>query len=47
VLAVNEFNAPLGPIPMLLLQLVIQYYANGTGGAQRAVVFGFGTKVEF
>jgi hypothetical protein len=26
---------------------VIHYYANVGGGAQRAVVFGFRTKVEF
>jgi hypothetical protein len=32
---------------MLLLQPVIQYYANGGGSAQRAVVFGFRAKVEF
>jgi hypothetical protein len=33
--------------PMLLLQPVIQYYANVGGGTGRAVVFGFRTKVEF
>jgi hypothetical protein len=32
---------------MLLLQLEVQYYANSAGGAQRAVVFGFRTKVVF
>jgi len=42
-----EFNALLDPLPMLLLQPVIQYYANVGGGAHRAVVFGFRTKVEF
>jgi hypothetical protein len=42
-----EFNVLLGVGPMLLLQPVIQYYANVGGGAQRAVVFGFRTKVEF
>jgi porin len=42
-----EFNTLLDPLPMLLLQPVIQYYANVGGGAQRAVVFGFRTKVEF
>jgi len=42
-----EFNALLDVLPMLLLQPVIQYYANVGGGAQRAVVFGFRTKVEF
>jgi porin len=42
-----EFNALLDPLPMLLLQPVIQYFANVGGGPQRAVVFGFRTKVEF
>jgi porin len=42
-----EFNALLDVLPMMLLQPVIQYYANVGGGAQRAVVFGFRTKVEF
>jgi porin len=42
-----EFNALLDVAPMLLLQPVIQYYANVGGGVQRAVVFGFRTKVEF
>jgi len=42
-----EFNALLDVLPMLLLQPVMQYYANVGGGAQRAVVFGFRTKVEF
>ena len=42
-----EFNVLLDVGPMLLLQPVIQYYANVGGGAQRAVVFGFRTKVEF
>jgi porin len=42
-----EFNALLDVGPMLLLQPVIQYYANVGGGVQRAVVFGFRTKVEF
>jgi porin len=42
-----EFNALLDPLPMLLLQPVVQYYANVGGGSQRAVVFGFRTKVEF
>jgi porin len=42
-----EFNALLDIAPMLLLQPVIQYYANVGGGVQRAVVFGFRTKVEF
>jgi porin len=42
-----EFNVLLDVGPMLLLQPVIQYYANVGGGVQRAVVFGFRTKVEF
>jgi porin len=42
-----EFNMLLDPLPMLLLQPVVQYYANVGGRAQRAVVFGFRTKVEF
>jgi porin len=42
-----EFNMLLDVAPMLLLQPVIQYYANVGGGTQRAVVFGFRTKVEF
>jgi porin len=42
-----EFNTLLDPLPMLLVQPVIQYYANVGGGAHRAVVFGFRTKVEF
>jgi porin len=42
-----EFNALLDVLPMLLLQPVVQYYADVGGGTQRAVVFGFRTKVEF
>jgi porin len=42
-----EFNALLNVLPMIFLQPVIQYYANVGGGAQRAVVLGFRTKVEF
>jgi hypothetical protein len=42
-----EFNALLDVLPMLLLQPVVQYYVNVGAGAQRAVVFGFRTKVEF
>jgi len=42
-----EFNALLDVAPMFLLQPTIQYYANVGGGVQRAVVFGFRTKVEF
>jgi uncharacterized membrane protein YoaK (UPF0700 family)/carbohydrate-selective porin OprB len=42
-----EFNTLLDPLPMLLLQPVIQYDANVGGGSHRAVVLGFRTKVEF
>jgi carbohydrate-selective porin OprB len=42
-----EFNTLFDPLPMLLVQPVIQYYANVGGRAQRSVVFGFRTKVEF
>jgi porin len=42
-----ELNVLLDLAPMLLLQPVIQYYTNVGGGVQRAVVFGFRTKVEF
>jgi porin len=42
-----EFNTLLDPLPMLLLQPVVQYYANVGGGVHRAVVAGFRTKVEF
>jgi porin len=42
-----EFNALLDPLPMLLLQPVIQYYANVGARPGSAVVFGFRTKVEF
>jgi len=42
-----EFNALFDVAPMLLLQPVFQYYANAGGKAQRVVVFGFRTKVEF
>jgi carbohydrate-selective porin OprB len=42
-----EFNALLDVLPMVLLQPVVQYYANVGGGAERAAVFGFRTKVEF
>ena len=41
-----EFNSLLDVLPMLLLQPVVQYYANVGGGTQRAVVFGFRTKVD-
>lgn len=42
-----EFNALLHVLPMIYLQPVIQYYSNVGAGAQRAVVFGFRTKIEF
>jgi len=42
-----EFNVLLDIAPMLLLQPVLQYYANVGGGSQSAVVVGFRTKVEF
>jgi carbohydrate-selective porin OprB len=42
-----EFNSLLDVAPMLLLQPVVQYYANVGGGSHHAVVFGFRTKVEF
>ena len=41
-----EFNTLLDPLPMLV-QPVIQYYVNVSGRTQRALVFGFRTKVEF
>jgi len=42
-----EFNVLLDIAPMILLQPVVQYYANVGGGSQDAVVVGFRTKVEF
>jgi len=42
-----EFNTLVDPLPMLLLQPVIQYYENVGARPGRAVVFGFRTKVEF
>ena len=42
-----EFNSLLDVLPMMFIQPVVQYYANVGGGLQRAVVFGFRTKVEF
>ena len=42
-----EFNALLDVLPMVLLQPVVQYYANAGAGPQHDVVFGFRTKVEF
>ena len=42
-----EFNSLLTVTPKMFIQPVVQYYANVGGGVQRAVVFGFRTKVEF
>ena len=42
-----EFNGLLDVAPMVLLQPVIQYYANVGGGTSHALIFGFRTKVEF
>ena len=42
-----EFNVLVDPLPMLLLQPVVQYYANVGGGTHHAVVLGFRTKMEF
>jgi porin len=42
-----EFNILLDIAPMVLLQPVVQYYANVGGGSESAVVVGFRTKVEF
>jgi porin len=42
-----ELNALLDPLPMLLLQPVIQYYADVGGRPGHALVLGFRTKVEF
>ena len=42
-----EFNTLIDPLPMLLLQPVIQYYENVGGRTGHAVVFGFRTKLEF
>ena len=42
-----EFNSLLSVLPMMFVQPVVQYYANAGGGTQRAVVFGFRSKVEF
>jgi hypothetical protein len=42
-----EFNSLLDPLPMLLLQSVIQYYTNVGGGIHSALVFGFRTEIEF
>ncbi len=42
-----EFNALLQILPMVFVQPVFQYYADAGGGAGRAVVFGFRTRIEF
>ncbi|MGO8793805.1 MAG: carbohydrate porin [Candidatus Sulfotelmatobacter sp.] len=42
-----EFNTLVDPLPMLLLQPVIQYYDNVGARTGHAVVFGFRTKIEF
>jgi porin len=42
-----EFNTLLDPLPMLLLQPVIQYYTNVGARTGHALVLGFRTKVEF
>jgi carbohydrate-selective porin OprB len=42
-----ECNILLDVAPMLTLQPVVQYYTNVAGSFQRAVVFGFRTRVEF
>jgi carbohydrate-selective porin OprB len=42
-----EFNALLDPLPMLLLQPVIQYYTNVGARTGHATVLGFRAKVEF
>jgi carbohydrate-selective porin OprB len=42
-----ECNLLLDVAPMLTLQPVVQYYTNVAGSFQRAVVFGFRTRVEF
>jgi carbohydrate-selective porin OprB len=42
-----EVNTLLDLAPMLLLQPVVQYFANAGGGQNDAVVVGFRSKVEF
>jgi len=41
-----EFNTLLDVAPMMLVQPVVQYYANAGGGNHRATVFGFRVKVD-
>jgi len=42
-----EFNTLLDPLPMLLVQPVIQYYVNVGARTGHALVLGFRTKVDF
>ena len=42
-----EFNILMDVAPMVMLQPVVQYYANVGGGSGSAVVLGWRTKVEF
>jgi carbohydrate-selective porin OprB len=42
-----EFNTLLDVAPMVLLQPVVQYYANPSGKSGRVVVVGFRAKVDF
>jgi carbohydrate-selective porin OprB len=42
-----EFNTLVDVVPMVLLQPVIQYYANPSGGTGRDIVIGFRAKVDF
>jgi len=42
-----EFNMLLDVAPAIMIQPVVQYYANVGGGSESAVVLGFRTKVEF
>jgi carbohydrate-selective porin OprB len=42
-----ELNALLDPLPMLLLQPVLQYYTNVGARTGHSVVLGFRTKIEF
>jgi porin len=42
-----EFNMLMDVVPMVMLQPVVQYYANVGGGSGSAVVLGWRTKVEF
>jgi porin len=42
-----EFNMLMDVAPMVMLQPVVQYYANVGGGSGSAVVLGWRTKVDF